>query len=118
MGNTPRSTSCRARSRLPYDDYFPHNQNKNDLAETRSFLVRVGRVESNTQIVKMSLGLANDCDWRLKSYSSKFRQVYANFITFRHLVGNPWATAGEVADGETPALAGDPPLAHSGWRTR
>jgi hypothetical protein len=27
------------------DDYFPHNPNKNDLAKTRSFLVRVERVE-------------------------------------------------------------------------
>jgi hypothetical protein len=30
---------------VSYDDYFPRNQNKNDLGKPRSFWVRVERVE-------------------------------------------------------------------------
>jgi hypothetical protein len=47
---------------VSHDDYFPHNQNKNDLAETRSFLVRVERVELRMAMIEEWLNLA-DFGW-------------------------------------------------------
>jgi hypothetical protein len=44
---------------VSYDDYFPHNQNKNDLGKPRSFLVRVERVELWTTTIMEWLNLAN-----------------------------------------------------------
>ena len=43
---------------VSHDDYFPHNQNKNDLGKPRSFLVRVGRVELQSQFVWYRLNIA------------------------------------------------------------
>jgi len=45
VGNAHSFPSMQPSLPVSFDDYFPRNQNKNDLGKPRSFLVRVERVE-------------------------------------------------------------------------
>jgi hypothetical protein len=92
VGNGPQFAFCRARSQLSYDDYFPHNQNKNDLEESRSFLVRVERVELSRASTEKRHNSAGIGCFKPRTPGCKFHQVSTDLAKFRHLVGNPWAT--------------------------
>ena len=76
---------------VSYDDYFPHNQNKNDLAKTRSFLVRVERVELWILVIKKTLNRAN-----LGSVEPRCR--VATVVSDRLIsstLSSSWATGGQ-----------------------
>ena len=76
---------------VSYDDYFPHNENKNDLEESRSFLVRVERVELWMVVIEKPLNLAN-----LGSVEPRHR--VATVIRDRLIsstLSSSWATGGQ-----------------------
>jgi hypothetical protein len=76
---------------VSYDDYFPHNQNKNDLGKPRSFLVRVERVELWILVIKKTLNRAN-----LGSVEPRRRvATVIRDLLISSTLSSSWATGGQ-----------------------